>query len=390
MRPRFDRLASRVVPIPYGRQTVNEDDVQAVVNVLRGEWLTQGPAVTEFEEAFAAACDVRFAVTFSSGTAALHGAAFAAGLQPGDDLVTSAIAFLASANCGAYLGATPRFADIDPETWNVTAATMARAATEKTKVAIPVHFAGLPAPIAEIRERLGASVRIIEDAAHALGARNGDEPVGSCRHSDMAIFSFHPVKAITSGEGGMVSTRDPELRERLLAFRNHGLTMDPGKLSRQDGGWYREQLELGFNYRLSDIHSALGRSQLEKLVPFVERRNQVASRYRAWLAEVEELELPAPAPEGSRHAYHLFIVRHRGGNEARRRLYDGLRERDILAQVHYVPVYWNGYYRRMFGYEPGLCPEAERYYSGCLSLPCYPTLEQEEQRQVVDAVKELV
>jgi perosamine synthetase len=390
VRPDSDPLASRVVAIPYGRQTVNEDDVQAAVNVLRGEWLTQGPAVAEFERAFAAACDVPFAVAFSSGTAALHAAAFAAGLEPGDELLTSAITFVASANCGAYLGAAPRFADIDPRTWNASAATMARAATEKTKVAIPVHFAGLPAPIAEIRERLGADVRIIEDAAHALGARNGDEPVGACRHSDMATFSFHPVKAITTGEGGMVSTRDPELRERLLIFRNHGLTGDPGRLSREDGGWYREQVELGFNYRLSDIHSALGRSQLEKLVTFIERRNEVASRYREWLAEVRQLELPPPAPEGSRHAYHLFIVRHREGAEARRRLYDGLRERGILAQVHYVPVYWNEYYRRTFDYQVGLCPEAERYYSGCLSLPCYPTLEEKEQREVVDAIRELV
>lgn len=377
------------MPIPYGRQTLDERDIEAVVEVLRGDWLTQGPEVEAFEQSLADVCEVPHAVAFSSGTAALHAAAFAAGVMPGDELLTSAITFAASANCGAYVGATPRFADIEAETWNVSAATTARAATDLTKIVVPVHFAGLPAPVREIREALGPNVVIVEDAAHALGARADDELVGSCRHSDMTAFSFHPVKAITTAEGGAVTTRSAEVRERLRQFRNHGFVSDPERLDRGEGGWYHEQHSLGLNYRLSGLHSALGSSQLAKLASFVARRNAIAERYREALADVDQIELPPEATRGSLHAYHLFVVRHRDGAEARRRLYDGLHERGILAQVHYIPVYWHPYYRDTFGYEPGLCPEAERYYAGCLSLPCFPALSDEEQRTVIDAVQEL-
>jgi perosamine synthetase len=376
--------------IPYGRQTIEDDDVQAVVEALRGDWLTQGPTVAAFEEKFALACDVPHAVAFSSGTAALHGAAFAAGVGPGDELVTSAITFAASANCGAYLGATPRFADIDSATWNVSAASVGAVVTERTRLVIPVHFAGLPAPIAEIRESLPPDVRLVEDAAHALGAHVDGVPVGSCAQADMAVFSLHPVKAIATGEGGMVTTRDPGLAERLRLFRNHGLTKDPARLTRNDGPWYQEQHELGFNYRLTDIQSALGRSQLRKLERFIVRRNEIADRYREELAGEDALQLPPAAPEGSRHAYHLFVVHARGGAEARKRLYDGLRERDILCQVHYAPAYLHPWYAKTFGYSEGLCPNAEAYYAGCLSLPCFPTLSEEEQSFVVEAVREVL
>jgi UDP-4-amino-4,6-dideoxy-N-acetyl-beta-L-altrosamine transaminase len=371
------------MPVPYGRQALDESDVQAVVDVLRGDWLTQGPGVREFEQAFADSCDAPFAVAFSSGTAALHAAAFVAGLGPGDELVTSAITFAASANCGAYVGATPRFADIERDTWNVSARTVGAALTERTRAVVPVHFAGLPAPVAEIRAAVGPDVTIIEDAAHAAGARTSDELVGACRHSDMAVFSFHPVKTITSGEGGMVTTRSEELRHRLEQFRSHGMTgPDP-----DEGEWVRGQELLGFNYRLTDIQSALGRSQLAKLDGFVGRRNQIVAHYRDALADVAELELPPAAPPGSLHAYHLFVVRHREGLHARRVLYERLRARGILAQVHYVPVYRHPWYQRTFGYAPGLCPEAERYYSGCLSLPCFPTLSESDQTLVIDEVR---
>ena len=378
--------------IPYGRQSIDESDVQAVVDVLHGDWLTQGPAVRQFEEAFAAACDVPYAAALSSGTAALHAAAFAAGVGPGDELITSAITFAASANCGAYLGATPRFADIDPATLNVDPASMAGQSSERTKLAVPVHFTGLPAPTAEIRELFGDEVLIVEDAAHAIGGRGADgEPIGSCRHSDMACFSFHPVKTIASGEGGMVTTRDRELHERILRFRTHGITNAPDRLKRAgEGGWYQEQQELGFNYRLSDIHSALGCSQLARAERFVERRNEVAVRYRELLADVEELVLPPEAPPGALHAYHLFVVQHRDGAVARRRLYDGLRERGVLAQVHYVPVYWHPWYAQTYGYGEGMCPNAERYYESCLSLPCFPDLTEAQQDEVVAALRELV
>jgi perosamine synthetase len=368
------------MPIPYGRQSLDDADIRAVDDVLRSDWLTTGPAVEAFEREFAAACDAPYAVAFSSGTAALHGAAAAAGAAPGDEVLTSAITFAASANCAAYLGATPTFADIDPATWNVSADTVVAALTPRTKAVIPVHLTGLPAPIAEIRAAVGADVVIIEDAAHAAGAHTPDEPVGACRHSDMAVFSFHPVKTMTTGEGGMVTTRSAQLRDRLAAFRTHGLGAPA-----PDEPWLRPQTELGFNYRLTDFQSALGSSQLQRLEAFVARRNAIADRYRAALADLDGLELPAAAPDGYRHAYHLFVVWH----PERRALYDGLRERGIYPQVHYVPVYLHPWYAQTYGYAPGLCPAAERYYAGCLSLPCYPALTDGEQDTVIEALREL-
>jgi perosamine synthetase len=378
------------MPIPYGRQTVEEDDIAAVLEVLRGDWLTQGPQVDAFEQSFAAVCEVPHAVAFSSGTAALHAAAHVAGLTAGDELITSANTFAASANCGAHVGATPAFADIDAATWNISPTTVAGALTPSTRAVVVVHFAGLPAPVAEIRAAVGDDVTIIEDAAHAIGARTPDGPVGNCRHADMAAFSFHPVKTITSGEGGMVTTRRDELAQRLREFRSHGMVKDPARLQRDEGGWYAEQQDLGFNYRLTDLQSALGRSQLGKLERFVARRNEIAERYCELLGDLEQLELAPAAPTGCRHAYHLFVVRHRDGSSARRRLYDGLHERGILAQVHYLPVYRHPWYQRSYGYAEGICPVAETYYAGALSLPCFPALTDREQEQVAVAVRDLV
>jgi perosamine synthetase len=381
---------ARTMPIPYGRQTIEDDDVTAVVEALRSDWLTQGPGVRAFEQAFAAACEAPHAVAFSSGTAALHAAVHVAGVSAGDELMTSAITFAASANCGAYVGARPTAADVDPSTWNVSAASVAAALTPATRCVVPVHFAGLPAPVAEIRGLVGNDVTIIEDAAHAIGALTPDGPVGCCRHSEMAVFSFHPVKTITSGEGGMVSTRDGAIAERLREFRSHGMVKDPERLERSEGGWYHEQQELGFNYRLTDLQSALGRSQLAKLERFVTARNELAERYRELLGDVEQLELAPAAPPSHRHAHHLFVVRHRDGAAARLRLYEGLHERGILAQVHYLPVYLHPWYRRTYGYPEGLCPAAEAYYAGCLSLPCFPALAEREQLRVIEAVRDLV
>jgi UDP-4-amino-4,6-dideoxy-N-acetyl-beta-L-altrosamine transaminase len=365
------------MPIPYGRQWLDDDDIAAVVEVLRGDWLTQGPHVAAFEEACAAACGAPHAVAFSSGTAALHAACHAAGLGPGDEVLTSGMTFAASANCAAYVGATPTFADIDPTTRNVSAETVAAAVTPRTRAVIPVDYAGLPAPVAEIRAAVGRDVVIIEDAAHALGARRADGPVGDCRHVDMTMFSFHPVKSITAGEGGILTTRDEGLRDALREFRSHGLA--------RGDRWSQEQRSLGFNYRLTDIQSALGRSQLAKLDRFVAARNAIADRYRDEFADLA-LALPPAAPAGAVHGYHLFAVH----AEDRRALYDGLRERGILAQVHYLPPYLHPWYRDTYGYGPGLCPAAEEYYAGCLSLPCFPSLSESDQATVVAAVRELV
>jgi len=377
--------------IPYSKQSLDAEDRAAVAAVLEDDWLTQGPAVSSFERAFAARCGAPHAVAFSSGTAALHGAAFAAGVGPGDEIVTSAITFAASANCGAYLGARPRFADVDPETWNVSAATLEPTIGARTKLVVPVHFAGLPLAVEPIRELVGPGVAIVEDAAHALGGHTAGEQVGACTYSDMAVFSLHPTKAITSGEGGVVTTRDPELAERLAEFRHHGMVRDRERLlhaGESDGPWYHEQQHLGFNYRLSDVHSALGESQLRKLDDHVAKRNAVAFRYREGLAGIEGLRLPPEAPAGALHAHHLFVVHLAGGAEARLRLYDRLAAADVRTQVHYIPVYLHPYYRRTFGYGPGLCPEAERYYAGCLSLPCYPDLSPADQDRVIEIVRE--
>jgi perosamine synthetase len=378
-----------VVTIPYGRQTIEQDDLDAVRTVLSGDWLTQGPSVARFEDEVAASCAVPYAVAFSSGTAALHAAAAAAEVGPGDELLTSAMTFAASANCGAYLGATPRFADVDPVTVNVTPETVLNAVTERTRAVVIVHFAGLPAPTAAIRRALPPGTALIEDAAHALGATDASGPIGSCHHSDMSVFSFHPVKAIATGEGGMVTTRSSELRDRLRQFRNHGMTKDPKELTRDEGDWYQEQHVLGFNYRLTDIQSALGSSQLAKLERFVTRRNELADRYRYLLSKNDAIQLPCPAGPEIRHAYHLFAIRLRGGSRVRRRVYDGLRAQGILAQVHYMPVYWHPYYANRFGYREGLCPIAERYYSECLSLPMFPALTDAEQDVVVAALADL-
>jgi perosamine synthetase len=380
------------VTIPYSKQSLDAEDRAAVAAVLAGDWLTQGPAVSDLERAFAARCGVPHAVAFSSGTAALHGAAFAAGVGAGDEIATSAITFAASANCGAYLGARPRFAEIEPSTWNASAATLEEVLTPRTKAVIPVHFAGLPVPIEPIRELVGPEVAIVEDAAHALGGNAGGEEIGSCAQSEMAIFSLHPTKAITSCEGGVVTTRDPELAERLTEFRTHGMVRDRARLlhGEGEGPWYHEQQQLGFNYRLSDVHAALGASQLRKLDDHVARRNAVAARYREALAGIDGLGLPPEAPAGSLHAYHLFVVHLAAGAPRRLALYERLLEAGIRSQVHYIPVYLHPYYRETFGYGPGLCPEAERYYSGCLSIPCYPDLSAADQDRVIEVVREAI
>jgi perosamine synthetase len=372
--------------IPYGRQSIDDDDVAAVVEALRGDWLTQGPRVAAFEQELAAVCGAPYAVAFSSGTAALHAACFAAGVGPGDDVLTSAITFAASANCAAYLGAKPVFADISPDTWNVSPATVSAALTEATRAVIPVSFTGLPAPVAEIRAALPADVVLIEDAAHALGGRRVDGPVGDGLYADMTIHSFHPVKTVTTGEGGAITLRSPELLQRLQDFRTHGMTKDPERLERPDeGGWYMEQRVLGFNYRITDVQCALGLSQLAKLERFVARRNEIAARYRSAFADLEGVRCAPAAPEGAVHGHHLFVIH----VPERRALYDALRSRGIFSQVHYLPVYRHPWYRETYGYSEGLCPEAEAYYAGCLSLPCFPALTDAEQDEVIAAIREL-
>ena len=354
--------------IPYGRQSVDDDDIDAVVGVLKGDWLTRGPAVEAFEQALAERVEVRHAVAFSSGTAALHGAAAVAGLGPGDLVATSSLSFAASAACAAYVGATPAYVDIDPTTMNLDPG----AVPDGIAALVAVHYAGLPVDLAALNHRPPV---VIEDAAQALGARTPDGPVGNCAGSDMTCFSFHPVKSITTGEGGAVTTNDDDLADRLRAFRHHGLRPVP-----EEGPWATRIDEMGFNYRLTDLQAALGASQLHKLDRFLARREELARRYDDALADLDVV-LPPAAPEGTVHGRHLYpvLVEHRAEVVA------DLHARDIGVQVHHVPIHHHPAYAA--GTVPADLPLTESVYAHVLSLPLFYDLTVDEQDTVVAALR---
>jgi dTDP-4-amino-4,6-dideoxygalactose transaminase len=357
--------------IPYGRQLVDDNDIATVVAVLRGDWLTQGPSIEAFEHALCATTGAAHAVAFANGTLALHGALWAAGIGPGDTVATSPLSFVASASCALWVGAQVQFADIDPKTLNLDVG-----AVPPCDALVAVHYAGLPVELGALPGRPRV---IVEDAAHALGGSTPDGPVGNCARSDLCVFSFHPVKTITTGEGGAVTTNSPELAERLRRFRTHGIVRRP-----ELGGWYYEIEELAPNARITDMQCALGTSQLAKLARFVQRRNELALRYRTLLADVP-IDLPPEAPVGSRHAYHLFPVR----VPQRRAVYDAMRADDIGVQVHYVPIYRHPLFAAM-GFTPADFPEAERAYDGLLSLPLHAGLTDAEQDAVVASLVEAI
>ena len=365
-------------PIPYGRQSISPADIQAVIDVLNSDWLTQGPTVKLFEQTVAGYCGAAHAVAVNSATSALHIACLAAGLGPGEILWTSPNTFVASANCGLYCGAGVDFVDIDPRTYNMSVERLeekleqAKRDGKLPKVVIPVHFAGQPCDmeaISRLAERYGFTV--IEDASHAIGGRYQDEPVGNCRHSAMTVFSFHPVKIVTTGEGGMVLTNSLELHEQLVRLRSHGITRDPALMTGEPHGpWYYEQIELGFNYRMTDIQAALGMSQMTRLDEFVERRDQLAKRYDAALIDLP-LTCPWQHPD-TYSAFHLYVIRLDLGRigKSHREVFEGLRSQGILVNLHYIPVHIQPYYRAL-GFTGGDFPEAERYYREAITLPLY-------------------
>lgn len=353
--------------IPYGRQTIEDDDVAAVVAALKGDLLTQGPTVAAFERALAERSGAAHAVAFSSGTAALHAAVAAADVRPGDVVATSSLSFVASANCARYVGADVAFVDIDPETLNLDPAAVPAEAT----ALVAVHFAGLPVDLTALPHRPRV---VIEDAAHALGARTPDGPVGGCARSDMCAFSFHPVKHVTTGEGGAVTTNSDDLAERLRRFRNHGIVRDPAR-----GGWFYEIESLGYNYRLTDLQAALGISQLAKLDRFLDRRLALADRYDALLGDLP-VELPPRGAAGFASAWHLYPVR----VAHRLAVYDALRAAGVAAQVHYVPIHHHPLYRDSV---QAPLPETDKAYAGLLSLPLYPTLTDAQQDHVVASLR---
>jgi UDP-4-amino-4,6-dideoxy-N-acetyl-beta-L-altrosamine transaminase len=379
--------------LPYGRQSISQADIDSVVEVLHSDWLTQGPAIERFEATVAGHCNVKHAVAVSSGTAALHVACLAHGLGPGGLLWTSPNTFVASANCGRYCGADVDFVDIDPRTYNMSVEALAAKLEEAESVGrlpdlvVPVHFAGQScdmAAMADLAKRYGFI--ILEDACHAIGGSYRGMPVGSCEHSSMAVFSFHPVKVVTTGEGGMILTNDDALAERLRLFRNHGITRDEARMQGEShGGWYYQQTELGYNYRMTDIQAALGVSQMSRLGEFVSRRRELASRYDL-LLEGMPLTRPWQYPDAA-SAWHLYVVRIPSeGGRSRRDVYDSMREAGIGVQIHYIPVPTQPYYRAL-GFAPGDFPEAEAYYAETLTLPLFPAMTEEDQDKVANALR---
>ena len=379
--------------IPYGRQSISEEDIAAVTAVLRSDWLTQGPMIERFEQAVAQRCEAMHGVAVCNATAALHIACLALDLGPGDLLWTSPNTFVASANCARYCGADVDFVDIDPHTLNLsvpalaTKLDIAERAGRLPKILVPVAFAGQSCDMAAIQvlaRRYG--FKVIEDASHAIGARYAGQPVGSGAQADITVFSFHPVKIVTTGEGGLLTTKDAALAERLRRLRSHGITRDPGLLQDQaQGGWYYEQLELGFNYRMTDIQAALGLSQLERLVPFITRRRALVQRYRELLAELPVGLIGDQA--GAESAWHLFPIQVDGGQRAH--VFAGMRAAGIGVNLHYIPVHLQPYYHAL-GFAPGDFPEAERYYAQALSLPLYADLSEAQQDRVVQTLATLL
>ena len=376
--------------IPYGRQSVSEEDIQAVVKVLRSDWLTQGPEIEAFEAALAAYCGAPHAAAVSNATSALHIACLAAGLGPGDALWTSPNTFVASANCGLYCGAKVDFVDIDPATGNMDAGKLkskleeARRLETLPKVLVPVHFAGQSCDMAEIRALSRTyGFAVIEDASHALGGNYLGGKVGACTHSDMTVFSFHPVKIATTGEGGAILTSNPELHRRILSLRSHGITRDTAAMEKASPGpWYYEQQELGFNFRMCDIQAALGRSQLGRVDAFVARRRELAARYDRLLAALPVRPLlQSPA---SRSSYHLYVVRidAKAVSATQAHVLKHLRNSGVAATLHYLPVHTQPHYRRL-GFQAGDFPEAELYAGEAVTLPLYYGLTDAEQDTVV-------
>lgn len=383
--------------IPYGRQNINQQDIDAVLAVLRSDWLTQGPTIEGFERAVAEYCGVKYAVAVSSATAALHIACLAAGLGAGDMLWTSPNTFVASANCGLYCGADVDFVDIDPHTYNLSVEALEQKLIEAEregklpKVVLPVHLAGqscLMDRIASLSRKYGFTV--LEDASHAIGAKYQGSPVGNCQFSDMAVFSFHPVKIITTGEGGVVVTNREDLYEKLIRLRTHGITRNPELMQGESHGlWYYQQLELGFNYRMTDIQAALGASQMQRLDEFVSRRRLLAARYDRLLQDLP-LTLPWQHPD-TESSWHLYVIRLNLDKIAKthRQVFEELRQAGIGVNLHYIPVHTQPYYQNL-GFKWGDFPQAEEYYQEAISIPLYYDLTEENQERVVAALRDII
>jgi UDP-4-amino-4,6-dideoxy-N-acetyl-beta-L-altrosamine transaminase len=383
--------------IPYGRQDISQSDIDAVIAVLKSDFLTQGPIVPIFEKSIADYCSAQYAVAVNSATSALHIACLALGAGKDDVVWTAAITFVASANCALYCGAVVDFVDIDPLSYNISIKSLTEKliAAEKVgklpKILIPVHLCGQPCDMESIytlSQKYG--FKIIEDASHAIGGKYKDNPIGNCQYSDITIFSFHPVKIITTGEGGMAMTNDAQLAKRMQLLRSHGITRDQNDMTHApDGPWYYQQIDLGYNYRMTDLQAALGLSQMQRLDQFVSQRHAIAERYNQLLKD-----LPVHTPwqhEDSYSGLHLYVIRLNLAEigKTHRQIFEGLREMGIGVNLHYIPVYHQPYYKNL-GFKPGHCPEAEQYYAEAISLPIYPNLTETQQNTVVSELKKAI
>ncbi|MBW8015832.1 MAG: UDP-4-amino-4,6-dideoxy-N-acetyl-beta-L-altrosamine transaminase [Planctomycetes bacterium] len=389
-------MSNAIEIIPYGRHQLDQDDIDAVVDVLRNGWLTQGAKVTEFENAIASYCGAQYAVACNSGTAALHLAMLAAGIGKGDEIVAPAITFLATSNSGAYVGATPLFTDVDVSTVQMTAELLEPVLSENTRAVLPVHFAGYPCDMSQIaplvRKKCPDAV-IIEDACHALGAKHADgTTVGSLKWADMTMFSFHPVKHIATGEGGMILTDRKDLAYRLRLFRNHGMTKDASLLTKpKEGPWYYEMKDLGYNYRIPDINCALGLSQFKKIDGFVARRQAIAARYHKELANLPHVVIPSPENElGSSWHIYCLQIDYQSLGKSRKQVMKELMAKGVGTQVHYYPVPLQPWYRENYGYKEGDFAGAEKYYSQALTIPLFPAMTDEEVKRVIDNVFDVI
>ncbi|WP_102692917.1 UDP-4-amino-4,6-dideoxy-N-acetyl-beta-L-altrosamine transaminase [Rummeliibacillus pycnus] len=367
--------------LPYGQQWIEEDDINAVVETLKSPFLTTGPKIQEFEETIANYVGAKYAVAFSNGTAALHGACYAAGIGEGDEVITTPITFASSANCARYMGATIVFADIDEHTYNINPAEIEKKITDKTKAIIPVDFTGQPVDIDAIMDVAKKNdCVVIEDGAHSLGAEYKGEKVGT--RADMTMFSFHPVKPVTTAEGGVIVTNNKEFYDKMILFRSHGITHTP--YAEEQGGWYYEMIDLGYNYRMTDIQAALGISQMKKIDSFIERRRELAAKYTELLQDIPYIKAPKQL-ENTESGWHLYSVQldTKQIGKSRKQIFEEMREANIGVHVHYIPVYWHPYYQQL-GYKKGLCPIAEKWYENALTLPLFPKMIDKDVEDVIN------